>query len=110
MDQNGTVIEETEINVSSLQNPSLTFKIRKRIIPLVFLMYLIALMDRANLANAHSDLAKDLKLTGTINIKNSQIVESQFGLGIGVFFIGYVLAEIPSNIILERWNPRLIEF
>ena len=66
-----------------------------RIIPLVFICYAIAYIDRANVAFAKLTMAKDLGFDDEI-----------FGTGFGIFFIGYVLLEIPGAILVERWSAR----
>jgi ACS family tartrate transporter-like MFS transporter len=70
-------------------------KAYRRIIPLVFLCYAIAYIDRANVAFAKLTMAKDLGFDDEI-----------FGTGFGIFFIGYVLLEIPGAILVERWSAR----
>src|SRR5882724_12569541 len=71
-------------------------KIRRRILPWVFLLYVIAFLDRANVAYA--------KLTMSANLGFSEAV---YGLGAGLFLAGYVLFEIPGALIVQRWGARL---
>lgn len=59
------------------------------------LMYLLNQFDRGNLAFAHKHLATDIGISNTA-----------FGLGAGIFFIGYFLFEVPSNVLLKRIGPR----
>ena len=68
-----------------------------RLIPLLFVAYVIAFVDRANVAFAKLTMVKDLP-----GFDNSVI-----GFGAGVFFIGYFLLEIPGSLIVERWSARL---
>jgi ACS family tartrate transporter-like MFS transporter len=70
-------------------------KISRRILPFVFVLYIIAYLDRANVAFA--------KLTMTRALGFSEAV---FGLGAGLFFLGYFLLEIPGTLIVERWSAR----
>jgi MFS transporter, ACS family, tartrate transporter len=70
-------------------------KIAWRILPFVFTLYIIASLDRANVAYA--------KLTMMVNLRFSEAV---FGFGAGVFFIGYLLFEIPGALIVERRSAR----
>jgi ACS family tartrate transporter-like MFS transporter len=70
-------------------------KISRRILPFVFVLYIIAYLDRANVAFA--------KLTMSRALGFSQAV---FGLGAGLFFLGYFLLEIPGTLIVERWSAR----
>src|SRR6266481_3015622 len=60
-------------------------KIRRRILPWVFLLYVIAFLDRANVAFAKLTMSGDLRFS-----------EAVYGLGAGLFFLGYFLLEIPG--------------
>ncbi|MBV9231888.1 MAG: MFS transporter, partial [Chloroflexi bacterium] len=71
---------------------------RKRylhIIPYVFILYIIAFLDRVNVGYAALQMNKALGLTA-----------QAFGLGAGIFFIGYFILEIPSTLLVERWSAR----
>ncbi len=82
--------------------PSPTFeeatyrKVAWRLIPFLLLCYIVAYLDRVNVGFAKLQMLTDLKFT-----------ESIYGLGSGIFFIGYFLFEIPSNVILHRVGARL---
>ncbi len=67
-----------------------------RLLPLLFLGYLIAYVDRANVS------ILKLKMIGDLPDFNNDI----FGFGMGVFFAGYCLLEIPGTLIVERWSAR----
>ena len=67
-----------------------------RLLPIVFICYVIAYVDRANVAIAKLTMTKDLP-----GFDNAVI-----GFGAGVFFIGYFLLEIPGTLIVERWSAR----
>ena len=67
-----------------------------RLIPFVFICYVIAYLDRVNIGFAAADMQKDLGLSDAV-----------YGFGAGLFFLGYFLFEIPSNLILERVGARL---
>src|SRR6266487_2180602 len=71
-------------------------KVTWRLIPFLFLLYVIAWLDRVNVGFAGLQMNADLGFSSTV-----------FGLGSGIFFLGYCLFEIPSNIILERVGARL---
>ncbi len=71
-------------------------KAYRRLIPLVFLSYVIAYVDRANVSVAKLTMAKDLP--GFDN--------AVFGFGAGIFFLGYFLLEIPGTLLVERWSAR----
>ena len=67
-----------------------------RLVPFMCLCYLIAYLDRVNVSFAARHMQADLGFT-----------EAVYGLGSGLFFIGYFLFEVPSNIMLERVGARL---
>ena len=71
-------------------------KITSRLIPFLFVLYVIAWLDRVNVGFAGLQMNTDLGFSSTV-----------FGFGSGIFFLGYCLFEIPSNIILERVGARL---
>src|SRR5687768_15442836 len=71
-------------------------KVTRRIIPFAFICYVVAYIDRVNIGFAARDLQRDLGLTDTA-----------YGIGAGLFFLGYCVFEIPSNLILERVGARL---
>src|SRR6266567_8126848 len=71
-------------------------KVTWRLIPFLFVLYVISWLDRVNVGFAGLEMNADLGFSSTV-----------FGLGSGIFFLGYCLFEIPSNIILERVGARL---
>ena len=66
------------------------------LIPLLFISYMIAYVDRNNVAIAKLTMMKDLP-----GFDNAVI-----GFGAGVFFIGYFLLEIPGTLLVEKWSAR----
>jgi MFS family permease len=70
-------------------------RVRRRLIPFAFICYVVAYIDRVNVGFAATELQRDLGLSST-----------EYGLGAGLFFLGYCLFEIPSNLILERVGAR----
>ena len=70
-------------------------KVAWRLLPLIALSYLIAYMDRTNVSFAAVQMNVDLKFSAAI-----------YGLGAGIFFAGYALFEIPSNLLSVRFGPR----
>jgi ACS family tartrate transporter-like MFS transporter len=68
-----------------------------RLMPLLFICYGIAYVDRTNVSIAKLTMSKDLP-----SFDNAVI-----GIGSGVFFLGYFLLEIPGSLIVERWSARL---
>src|SRR3989442_9477449 len=71
-------------------------KAYRRLLPLVFISYVIAFVDRSNVAIAKLTMSRDLP-----GFDNAVI-----GFGAGVFFLGYFLLEIPGTLIVERWSAR----
>lgn len=70
-------------------------KVAWRVLPLVFLLYIVAYLDRANVGFAKLRMGRDLGFS-----------EEVFGLGIGIFFLGYLVLEIPGALLVERWSAR----
>src|SRR5262249_29800647 len=70
-------------------------RIAFRLLPFVFLMYVVCYVDRANVSFANLRMSTDLGFSDRV-----------YGLGVGMFFIGYVLLEIPGALIVERWSAR----
>jgi ACS family tartrate transporter-like MFS transporter len=70
-------------------------KIRRRLLPFAFLLYIAAYLDRINVGFAALQMNHDLGLG-----------DAAFGLGAGLFFLGYFIFEIPSNLILLRVGAR----
>ena len=89
-----------ELSVTSVEN-KLYAKVTIHLIPFLFICYISNYLDRVNVSIAKLQMQKDLHFSETI-----------FGLGMGVFFIGYILFEVPSNIIMHRvgaskWIARM---
>ncbi|WP_295472627.1 MFS transporter [uncultured Pseudomonas sp.] len=70
-------------------------RITLRLIPFIFVCYLFNYLDRVNVGFAKLQMLDALKFSETI-----------YGLGAGIFFIGYVLCGLPSNLALNRFGPR----
>jgi len=70
-------------------------RIAIRLLPFVLLMYLVCLIDRNNVAFANLRMSVDLGFADRV-----------YGLGVGMFFIGYIVFEVPGAIIVERWSAR----
>jgi ACS family tartrate transporter-like MFS transporter len=71
-------------------------KVTWRIIPFVMLLYFTSFIDRVNIGFAALTMNKDIGLSPGV-----------FGLGAGIFFLGYFLFEVPSNLILHRIGARI---
>ncbi|RLA11658.1 MAG: MFS transporter, partial [Gammaproteobacteria bacterium] len=70
-------------------------KVMWRLIPLLVVVYVMAHLDRVNISFAGLTMTDDLGFTAEV-----------FGFGSGIFFFGYLLFEIPSNLILEKVGAR----
>jgi D-galactonate transporter len=71
-------------------------KVRRRLIPFLFLLYIVAYLDRINVGFAALQMNAALGLSATA-----------YGLGSGIFFLSYTLFEVPSNVLLVRIGARL---
>jgi MFS transporter, ACS family, tartrate transporter len=67
----------------------------RRIMPYLFLLFIIAYLDRVNVGYAALQMKGDLGFTNDV-----------LGFGAGIFFIGYFLLEIPGSILVEKWSAR----
>jgi len=72
-----------------------TRRIARRLLPFLFVLYVIAFLDRVNVGYAGLEMSRDLNFSDRV-----------FGLGAGIFSIGYFLFEIPGALIVERWSAR----
>ena len=70
-------------------------KFARRLMPFLMLLYLVAYLDRVNLSYAALTMNQDLGISARM-----------FGLGSGIFFVGYLLLEVPSNLALRRFGAR----
>src|SRR4051794_24471494 len=66
-----------------------------RLIPFMILLYLLNYIDRVNISAAKKMMGEDLGLSDQV-----------YGWGVGIFFVGYFLFEVPSNLIMEKVGPR----
>jgi ACS family tartrate transporter-like MFS transporter len=76
--------------------PAIIAKAARRILPILLVCYFAAFLDRVNIGFAALTMNRDLGLSA-----------SAFGFGAGIFFLGYVLCELPSNLMLVRFGARL---
>jgi hypothetical protein len=81
--------------VSDMAARRASHKVARRLIPFLTLCYIIAFLDRVNVGFAALTMNKELGLTAEM-----------FGFGAGIFFFGYFIFEVPSNLILERIGAR----
>ena len=70
-------------------------RIAYRILPFVFLLYVVNYIDRVNVSFANLRMSVDLGFSDRV-----------YGLGVGMFYLTYVLFEIPGAVIAERWSAR----
>ena len=70
-------------------------RIARRLLPFLFILYIANYLDRTNLAYAALEMIRDLHFTDRI-----------FGIGAGIFFIGYLGLQIPGALLVERWSAR----
>jgi ACS family tartrate transporter-like MFS transporter len=71
-------------------------RITWRLIPYLFILYILAYLDRVNVGFAAIEMQRDLHLSNTV-----------YGIGGGIFFIGSALFDLPSNLLLGKYGPRL---
>ena len=70
-------------------------KVTRRIVPQVFVLYIVAYLDRTNISFAKLQMQSALKFSDDV-----------FGYGFSIFFVGYLLLEIPGALIVEHWSAR----
>ena len=71
-------------------------KVDVRLLPFLFLCYILAYLDRVNVGFAKLQMLKDLSLS-----------DAAFATGAGIFFIGYFFFEVPSNVLLKKFGARM---
>jgi MFS transporter, ACS family, tartrate transporter len=85
--------------VTSAQVPDVGQRASRRVayhlLPFVFLLYVVNYIDRVNVSFANLRMSADLGFSDRV-----------YGLGVGMFYITYVLFEIPGAVIVERWSAR----
>jgi len=84
------------IQTEAVDGRALYAKITRRLIPYLFLLYIVAFIDRVNVGFAAMDMKRQLHFSNTV-----------YGTGAGIFFLGYALFDIPSNLVLRRVGTRL---
>ena len=93
-DSPGSLVEPP--SYSREEEKALVRKLDLRLLPPLTLLYLLSFLDRSNVANARIEgLATDLGISGDLYLT-----------GLTLYFVGYVLFEIPANIVLKRTSPR----
>lgn len=84
-----------DARISQLSDQAM-FKAEKKLVPFIVLMYIFAFLDRANIGFAKQAFQIS---TG--------VSDAAFALGAGIFFIGYAVFEVPSNILMHKFGARL---
>jgi ACS family tartrate transporter-like MFS transporter len=79
-----------------ISEQALLSKLTRRLIPFMFLLYIVSYLDRINVGFAALQLNQALRFDPVV-----------FSLGAGIFFIGYFIFEVPSNLIMERVGARV---
>jgi MFS family permease len=94
-------LSEIAIGVSSAigaaEEKSTRRQIAIRLLPFLFLLYIINFLDRSSVAYAAIGMTRDLGFSDRV-----------LGLGIGIFFIGYLILQIPCAVLVERWSARKV--
>ncbi len=70
-------------------------RVTRRLIPYLMFIYLLAYLDRANIGVAKLRMQLDLGFSDAV-----------IGFGAGIFFLGYLLMNIPAGLLVERWSAR----
>lgn len=70
-------------------------RVTRRLIPFLCVLYVVAYLDRVNLSYAGLEMTKELSFSNEV-----------FGFGSGIFFLGYVLLEVPGTMLVELWSAR----
>ncbi|EKZ96690.1 MFS transporter, ACS family protein [Cupriavidus sp. HMR-1] len=92
----GTPVADARLDADGTIEKRAYNKVFWRIMPFLMLCYVIAYLDRVNVGFAKLQMAQDLQFSETV-----------FGLGAGLFFIGYFLFEVPSNLLMHRIGARI---
>jgi len=89
--------KERQTEGSAVNERRLMWKIDFHLVPALCLLYILAFLDRVNIANARLfSLEKDLHLTG-----------NQYNICLVIFFVPYVIFEIPANYLLKKFRPSI---
>jgi MFS family permease len=83
--------------ISAVEEKHTRRQIAIRLLPFLFLLYIINFLDRSSVAYAAIGMTRDLGFSDQV-----------FGLGFGIFFIGYLILQIPCAVLVERWSARRV--
>jgi sugar phosphate permease len=95
VDASRTAREASPVVANSEVAQRARHRVARRLLPFLFLLYVIAFLDRMNVGAAALQMPHDLGFS-----------EGVVGFGAGIFFVGYFLLEIPGALIVERWSAR----
>lgn len=84
------------VSEAAVDGRALYTRISWRLIPYMFLLYIVAYLDRVNVGFAAMDMQRELHFSNTV-----------YGTGAGIFFLGYALCDLPSSLILRRVGTRI---
>src|SRR5690349_1410551 len=90
-----TKLPMIDANEAALESRTLR-KVAWRLIPFLGVLYFFAFLDRVNVSFAALTMNADIALSA-----------AAFGIGSGIFFLGYIAFEVPSNVMLERFGARI---
>ncbi|AVI35013.1 MFS transporter [Acinetobacter baumannii] len=90
-----SLTQSMELSAEAIAEKQLIKKVAWKIMPLIMVCYLFAFFDRINISFAKFQLQADLSLSNTA-----------YGLGASLFVIGYVIFEVPSNLLLHKFGAR----
>ncbi|CEL11433.1 hypothetical protein ASPCAL14535 [Aspergillus calidoustus] len=97
-DVKGQVLNETgDFEAEQKLTRRILFKLDTRILPILALLFLCSFLDRTNVGNA-----KILGLEDDLSITNDQ-----YDIGLAVFYLFYILSEVPSNLIIKKASPKI---
>ncbi|CCO31097.1 putative transporter C1002,16c [Rhizoctonia solani AG-1 IB] len=90
-------VNETGARNGDAEDRALMRKVDRHLLPILTLLYLLSFLDRANIGNAKLDgLTTDIGVTG-----------ANYNTALALYFVGYVIWEVPANIVLKRFNPKV---
>jgi|UPI00054D06E6 ACS family tartrate transporter-like MFS transporter len=90
------MLQSDTANSTPISERALYRKITRRLIPYLFLLYIVAYVDRVNVGFAALDMKRQLGFSDTV-----------YGTGAAIFFLGYALFDMPSNLMAQRFGTRL---
>eukprot|EP01102_Stenamoeba_stenopodia_P005276 TRINITY_DN15843_c0_g1_i1.p1 TRINITY_DN15843_c0_g1~~TRINITY_DN15843_c0_g1_i1.p1 ORF type:complete len:517 (-),score=100.51 TRINITY_DN15843_c0_g1_i1:94-1644(-) len=88
--------ELTDFAIDPEEEKRVMNKVSWRLLPFLSFLYLLSFLDRVNMGNVHASFLKD-----------NGFDEDDYSNGVGIFFLGYVLFEIPSNLLLKKFPPSI---